>query len=955
MSARPDIADQQARILIVDDDPLNRQLLEAMLAPEGFFLQAAASGEDALTMVARQPPDLILLDVLLPRMDGYQFAARIKGSVTTRNIPIIMVTDLDDRKAMMLGLSAGAEDFLTKPVDRAELCVRVRNLLRLRAYGDFQDKYSQMLEGEVGLRTADLVESERLYRSTFDEAPVGIVHVGLDGQWLRVNQRLCDLLGYPREELQSDAVQELMQSDEGAGEAEARRQMAAGTLDRHVIDEKRYRRRDGTFVWTRVNMSVHRDAEGRSQHFVSVIEDITERRTLEAQHADAERRTTVALDAGQMGTWELDLARDTIVRSLRHDQIFGYTTLQGEWGTKNLFACVVPEDLAAVRLAFEDALKTGAFSLECRIRWPDTSLHWISAQGRVDRDADNAPIRILGIVKDITDRKRAEAELRTAKDAAEAANLAKSEFLANMSHEIRTPMNGVIGLTDLVLDTELTSEQREYLRMVKSSGDALLTVINDILDFSRIEAGKLELDPIDFNPRDAIGDTANVVALRAHEKGLELIVDIGAAVPHTLRGDPGRLRQILLNLLGNAIKFTHQGEIVLRVMIEATAPQGVVLHFSVSDTGVGVPLDRQKSVFEAFTQADGSTTRAYGGTGLGLTIASQLVQLMGGRLWVESEGSSGSTFHFTANFALVKAPGVVAVPDAVDLRDLSVLIVDDNATSRHVLEEMLTGWGMVPTMAEGVREALPALRAANEAGKALRLVLTDVQMPHADGFALAEAIKRDPAIAGATVVMLISGGQPGDAARCRDLGVAAYLTKPVKASELRTAILLALGVQSADRDRPALVTRHSLREARQIGRVLLIEDNRVNQLVARRLLEKHGHAVVVANNGREALSILDDAGFAGFGCVLMDVQMPEMDGFECTAIIRDRERGTGSHLPIIAMTAHAMKGDDARCLAAGMDAYLSKPIEPDEFFDVIERYLRDSSVDSRPTISSRKV
>jgi two-component system sensor histidine kinase/response regulator len=391
--------------------------------------------------------------------------------------------------------------------------------------------------------------------------------------------------------------------------------------------------------------------------------------------------------------------------------------------------------------------------------------------------------------------------------------------------------------------------------------------------------------------------------------------------------------------LGNAIKFTRQGEVVLRVTSDVTAPRDVVLHFSIRDTGVGIPLNRQQSIFEAFTQVDGSTTRKYGGTGLGLTISSKLVQLMGGRISVESEVSKGSTFRSNARCALGDDRAAISVPPCVELRDVAVLVVDDNATNRHLLHEMLIGWRMAPSLAASVPEALTVLRAAQQSGRPIRLVLAGVQMPDADGFTLAEAITQDPALVDTMVVMLTSGGQPGDAVRCRKLNIAAYLSKPIKRSDLRAAILLALGAPSTESNRQPLVTRHSLREARHADRVLLVEDNAVNELIARRLLEKRGHTVVVATNGREALAILEEAEWVGFGCVLMDVQMPEMDGFECTAIIRDREQVSRVHIPIVAMTAHAMGGDEARCLAAGMDAYLSKPIEPNALFDIVDRQL----------------
>ncbi len=598
-----------------------------------------------------------------------------------------------------------------------------------------------------------------------------------------------------------------------------------------------------------------------------------------------------------------------------------------------------------VRERFSNLLKGDTSIAEntvCTRSGEQRLIEWRSA---VLRDDSGQVTGTFSSGTDITERQQAVAELRTARDAAEAANRIKSEFLANMSHEIRTPMNGVIGMTELVLDTELAPEQRENLRIVKSSAEALLTVINDILDFSRMEAGKFELDPIDFNPHDAIGDTANAAALRAHQKGLEMIVDVDASVPQTLRGDVGRLRQILVNLLGNAIKFTARGEVVLRVTCEALTPADVVLHFSVTDTGVGIPLGRQKMIFEPFTQADGSVTRTYGGTGLGLTISAQLVLLMGGRLRVESEPGRGSTFHFTANLEVSHSPAsMTPLSETVDLRALQALIVDDNATNRRLLKQILIGWQMIPTMAASAAEALAALRVAQESGHRFPLVLTDVQMPEVDGFSLAEVIRKDPAIADAAIVMLTSAGQQGDAARCRVLGVAC-LSKPIRPSELRNTILLTLAGQPVAQQKSAPVTRDSVKEVRHAGRVLLVEDNAVNQLVARRLLEKRGYTVVVANNGLEALAILDDAATVGFGCVLMDVQMPEMGGFECTAVIRTREEVTHLHLPIVAMTAHAMKEDEARCLAAGMDGYVTKPIQPNELLNVVEHHFRSSSAD----------
>jgi PAS domain S-box-containing protein len=667
-----------------------------------------------------------------------------------------------------------------------------------------------------------------------------------------------------------------------------------------------------------------------------------ERKVAEEQLRSTDARLKRATRGANDGLWELDVGTREMWVSPRFAEMFGFEQQEFIGARQTFFDIVHAEDVAHLREAIERSIREGAaVDVEVRAKTRAGELRWYRVRGALECDSAGMPLTVSGSQRDINERQQYALALLEATEIAAAASKAKSQFLANMSHEIRTPMNGVIGMIELLLETPLNPMQLDYAETVRDSASALLTVINDILDFSKVEAGKLDLEMLDMDMRDTVEDAARLLAIQAHAKGLEVIALIDPSLPNLVHGDAGRLRQVLLNLGGNAVKFTQKGEVSIECKVAHKDEQGVVVRCEIRDTGIGIPAARVNALFTAFTQVDASTTRRFGGTGLGLSIVKRLVELMGGDVGVSSVEGGGSTFWFTARLGVALGTPMARPAPPIALRGQRIIVVDDNATNRKVLMGQLTLCGMDAVCASSADEALSLMRHAAAAGRPFEVALLDHQMPGCDGATLGTTIQTEEALRGARLILLTSSGQRGDGRLFSELGFAGYLLKPVTHRDLTDCLTMVLGAQAEDwrMSTQPIVTRHALRSqrVREARHILLAEDNPVNQKVACRILEKLGYRVDVAPDGQAAFNAWQSG---RYDLILMDCQMPVMDGYETARQIRNYESGA-KHIPIIALTAHAMKGADNECRAAGMDDYLSKPIDREQLRQALERWLSD--------------
>ncbi|HSY58057.1 MAG TPA: response regulator [Terriglobales bacterium] len=814
---------------------------------------------------------------------------------------------------------------------------QAREGLELRVEERTSELKAEVAERKQAQRT--LEERTAFLNSLVENSPVGIVVINVDDSVQLCNPAFEKIFGFRQADIVGKPLIELLAIPELRGEIDANKKALMLGRTTHTVTQRR--RSDGTSADVEA-FSVPLLSEGTQTGALLLYLDITERKKAELAREDRANFLNSLIERIPLGVLVLNPDFRVEMCNLAFEKIFLY---RREEILHRHTARLIPASLRDEAQAHRDALESGkTLHVTTQRRRSDGSSVDVEVFSAILRETGGMT-RYLMLYQDITERKLADQALHQAKDAAEAASRAKSEFVANVSHEIRTPMNGIIGMTELALDTALTAEQREYLGMVKTSAASLLTLINDILDFSKIEAGKFDLDVRDFSLRAIIEEMMKALEFRAREKSLELVWRVAPEVPDRLTGDAGRMRQVLVNLVGNALKFTEHGKVAVEIETEpASAEDSAILHFRVRDTGIGISAEQQAMVFGAFTQADSSTTRKYGGTGLGLAITTRLVDLMGGKIWLESELGAGSVFHFTVPFAIPINQPQLPIPDLGILQNSSILVVDDDEINCRILTAMLRRWGVRVETAKSAPEALSTLLCSNAEGPRFDAVISDLQMPGTDGFGLVENIRQVPHLGRIAVLLLSSSAQQAERQRCKELGIAAYLEKPFDPAELLETILGVLAVQK----NPSPIERAP--DVRQPGRkgmkVLLAEDNAVNRTLARRLLEKHGHTVVLAENGREALAALERE---SVDLVLMDIQMPEMDGLEATAAIREREKMAGGHMPIIALTAHAMKGDREKCLAAGADDYLTKPIRTAELFEAVDR-LQNAKITAPFTI-----